>query len=97
MTDGRGGRTLQDVSDALERLWDPIGVYEGPEDGHAPPGEYDLYAADVLELLRRGTTSSELAVYFNTVATKQMGLQPSDEATRSADAVIAWYDGADHQ
>jgi hypothetical protein len=28
------------VSDLLDREWDPIGVYEGPPEDHAPPGEY---------------------------------------------------------
>ena len=96
-------RDLQDVSDALDRLWDPIGVYEGPEDTQAPPGEYANYALEVLRQLRDGITVEALAAYFDRIASTNMGLRESAAdpavldsaaaaATRAAEDVIHWYE-----
>jgi hypothetical protein len=90
--DQHSKRDLQDVSDVLDRLWDPIGVYEGPQDSQAPPGEYETYAPAVLRQLRGGIRVEALAAYFRTIEETRMGLRPSGMEQRAAEDVIQWFE-----
>jgi hypothetical protein len=84
-------KDLQDLSDLLDRVWDPIGVYQGPDDGWAPAGEYGSYAPAVLQQLHVGVSTTGLARYFRTIEETQMGLRPSGMERRTAEDVVDWF------
>jgi hypothetical protein len=83
---------LQDVSDLLDRVWDPIGVYQGPEDGWAPPGEYVIDAPAVLQQCNDETRVGALAAYFRTIEQTNMGLRLSGMEQRTAEDVVQWFE-----
>ena len=81
----------QAVSDLLDREWDPIGVYEGPAEEQAPPGEYATYAPGVLETLRSGGGKSGVMDQMRS-ARERMSLDAItwlDE--RAADVIVNWW------
>lgn len=78
-----------DLSEQIEmvraalRRWDPIGVH--PDWPECPAkDEYDSYAPQILGMLKRGATESELTTHLRKLRTERMGLpahDSSDEAT----------------
>lgn len=67
--------TLQMVRIVLHRAWDPIGIrgIEGADD------EYDMYAPDVLAMLKSNATSEMIGDYLDSVARDRMGLTPNPD------------------
>ena len=73
----------------LERLWDPIGVYQDSSDDPCPPGEYDTYAGWIIgHLYEGGDRSSILADMAQ--ARVNMGLANSSRDDAAADAILDW-------
>ena len=76
----------------LERLWDPIGVYQDPSGDPCPPGEYDTYAGWIIGHLNEGgDRSSVLADMVR--AREHMGVASSTRDDEAADAVLDWWQG----
>ena len=74
----------------LERLWDPIGVYQDSGDDPCPPGEYDTYAGWIIGHLNEGgDRNSVLADMVR--ARENMGLASSSRDDEAADAILDWW------
>jgi hypothetical protein len=72
----------------LERLWDPIGVYQDETDDPCPPGEYDTYAGWIIGHLREGGDKRSILADMAR-ARENMGLASSSGDDHAADAVLA--------
>jgi hypothetical protein len=74
----------------LERLWDPIGVYQDSSGASCPPGEYDTYTGWIIgHLYEGGDRSSVLADMVR--ARENMGLASSSRDDEAADAILDWW------
>jgi hypothetical protein len=74
----------------LERLWDPIGVYQDSSGAPCPPGEYDTYTGWIIgHLYEGGDRSSVLADMVR--ARENMGLASSSRDDEAADAILDWW------
>jgi hypothetical protein len=73
------------VSKTLWEVWDPIGVNAIPE----AVGEYDTYATDVLELLRRGCSRQELTAHLRRLEAGQMGMAGGATTAAAVNALFA--------
>jgi hypothetical protein len=83
----------QDLSDVLDQVWDPIGVYQGPPDEQAPPGEYGTYAGWIYRDLESGGGKSDVLRHMK-AAREAMGLKDvSGEDHRAADLIVEWWQG----
>jgi hypothetical protein len=81
-----------DLETILERLWDPIGVYQDSSGDPCPPGEYDTYAGWIIgHLTEGGDRSSVLADMVR--AREHMGLASSSRDDEAADAILHWWQG----
>jgi len=81
----------REVSEILDREWDPIGVYEGSADEQPPPGEYGTYAGWIVGALRSGGGKPEILNLMRS-ARKAMELESVtglDE--RAADHLLRWW------
>ena len=69
--------------------WDPIGV------AHYFPNtadEYDEYAPEIVELLRRGATAAEIEEHLIEVERVQMDMSRPRDETGLAVLLVDWYD-----
>jgi hypothetical protein len=55
---------VQGLSDLLDDEWDPIGVYAGPADEHAPPRECGTNASGMYRDLQSGGGKSGLLLHM---------------------------------
>jgi hypothetical protein len=70
--------------------WDPIGVSDSfPQ----AIDEYDGYAPQVVQALRRGAAQNEISVMLETIERNRMGLgrAPSGPAKVAARRILDWY------
>lgn len=74
----------------LERLWDPIGVYQDSSGDPCPPGEYDTYAGWILGHLAEGGDRSSVLADMEQ-ACENMGIASSSRADEPADAILDWW------
>lgn len=75
--------------------WDPIGVYDPPEEG-PPPGEYERLVGPVLTKLRAGESAGDIAVYLTWDVQTNIGLPSRPEADlAAAERIYAWFHGTD--
>jgi hypothetical protein len=76
----------------LDREWDPIGVYRGPPEDQAPPGEYLACAGWIVAALRSGGGRPEIEDALHQ-ALVDMGIGTSPDKTRRAvGLVLRWWD-----
>jgi hypothetical protein len=68
----------------LWAAWDPIGA-------GVPLDEYDSYAPQVWELLRRGADTDEIAAHLRGVRQRLMGLAGDEHDARAADKLSQWW------
>lgn len=79
------------VNDFLDREWDPIGVYDGPEG--PPPGEYSSYAPTVLSDLQNGADADQIFRHLRQFRSR-MGLAAASDRRRDRDvaqALVDWW------
>ena len=96
MADSRGAvdEDQRLVSDLLDREWDPIGVYEGPPEDQAPPGEYLTYAGWIVSALRSGHDRAEIEdVLHRALVNMGIGSSP-DKTRRTVGLVLEWWQGS---
>ena len=79
-----GDAKLGMVKAVLHWFWDPIGV-RGVDEA---VGEYDDYAAAVLELLDRASTDEEIAAYLSTIESERMGLPSHGDRNEDVAALL---------
>ncbi|MCW2573202.1 MAG: hypothetical protein JWO88_3260, partial [Frankiales bacterium] len=81
---------VRELSRLLDE-WDPIGVYDPPEDG-PPPGEYARLVGPLLTKLRTGGSAHDIAEYLSWDARTNMGLggQPGADV-QAAERIFAWF------
>jgi IS1 family transposase len=73
------------VAALLRQEWDPIGVHDVP----AARDEYDAYVGAIAGLLRRRTTTANLAAVLVRIESEDMGLRPDlARAERVAAALL---------
>ena len=74
------------------RHWDPIGVYQGPQEDQAPPGEYDTYAGWITKHLYQGTGRG--AILADMLRARElMGVANTRLGDAdAADRVLEWWD-----
>lgn len=66
------------VRKILMRDWDPIGINDVP----AAQDEYDAYASNVVQMLRRDASVDVLYLFLRQIETDHMGLTGDRETTR---------------
>jgi hypothetical protein len=79
------------LSEQLDTLWDPIGVYVGPADDWPPHGEYESYIWRIHGHLVAGDEPDVIADVLRRIQADQMGLATSGRESAVATALIAWY------
>ena len=89
----KDGKTLASaarvVSDYLDD-WDPIPVYDEPDEG-PPPGEYDGLVWPIMRLLADGAPAPAIADYLHTVLSRRYGIPCPADADALADRLHAWW------
>lgn len=78
-------KVSETIHNILLHEWDPIGVasFKGAED------EYDLYIADLINLLRDKSTEQDFFNFLWWVETEHMGLSGDRELTKKVASKIA--------
>lgn len=79
------------VSQLLDMLWDPIGVYQGPPEDWAPFGEYESYVSEILNALGQGRSTQSIAAFLRGVATGLIGVEATGSEQDVAERLVAWY------
>jgi hypothetical protein len=66
------------VGEILHYMWDPIGIRSVPE----ARNEYESYVPQVISLLDRGASESEIKEYLTSISTETIGLSATDAAAK---------------
>lgn len=78
------------ISDLLDREWDPIGVYEGPPEDQAPPGEYLDYAGWIVKALQSGVGAPRSRKLCTRPINMGIGSSP-EKSRRTVELVLEWW------
>jgi hypothetical protein len=74
---------IDQIRAILLREWDPLDVRDNPN----LSDEYDAYLAKVAELIRNGSTASEIADHLKRIEESLGSSPPSERRTRAAVAL----------
>ena len=72
--------------------WDPIGVYQDPDDAPGDLDEYNDLNGPLLFRLRAGASADDIGEYLLTTLRRSYGLNPNpDWVLQFARRVTAWF------
>ncbi len=74
--------------------WDPIPVYDDPDEG-PPPGEYDDLVWPIMRLLVDGAPPEAIAAYLYATLPSDYGIACPPDADALVERLRQWWDAHD--